>query len=82
MSYQVIHKEYGVFQGELWGMYFWYPTSNVPEQGFYEFTTEDDAAGFVCHNCQMGDNVSNFTITHFDVGFNLSLERLRHLCLN
>jgi hypothetical protein len=37
----------GVFQGEMFGMAFWHPMSDMPEQGFYMFLSEDAATKFI-----------------------------------
>lgn len=46
MSFQVRHKEWGVFQGQFLGLDFWHPMSDQPEQGYCEFPTEDEAKDF------------------------------------
>lgn len=46
-SCQVEHKEFGVFQGHCLGLGFWYPESDMPEQGFYEFPTYVEAEKFI-----------------------------------
>lgn len=46
MTYQVKHKEWGIFQGDFLGLGFWHPLSNQPEQGFYEFPTKEAADKF------------------------------------
>lgn len=47
MSFQVRHLEFGVFQGQCMGLGFWYPESDMPEQGFYEFPSEVEAEQFI-----------------------------------
>lgn len=46
MSYQVRHKEWGIFQGQFLGLGLWHPMSEEPEQGFYEFQSKADAQEF------------------------------------
>jgi hypothetical protein len=70
MSYQVRHSQHGIYQGAFWGLGFWYPTSNAPEQGFYEFTTQADAQeliDFLCSSqCARPMNRADLTIEPFD----------------
>lgn len=47
MSFQVRHKEFGLFQGEFLGMCFWWPMSDMPEQGICEFETSEQAQDFI-----------------------------------
>lgn len=47
MSFQIRHKEWGVYQGSFLGMGFWHPLSEQPEQGFCEFSTAEDAQSFI-----------------------------------
>ncbi len=42
MSYQLRHKEFGIYQGNCIGLGFWHPMSEMPEQGFCEFPTLED----------------------------------------
>lgn len=51
MSYQLRHREYGVFQGECFGMGFWHPMSEMPEQGYCEFPTYESVAAFRAFLC-------------------------------
>jgi hypothetical protein len=43
MAFQIRHTEFGVFQGQCMGMGFWYPMSDMPEQGLARYETEADA---------------------------------------
>lgn len=40
VSVQLRHKRFGVFQGEFLGMCFWWPESEMPEQGICELTED------------------------------------------
>lgn len=69
MSYQVRHKEFGIFQGEFMGLGFWWPMSEEPEQGLYEFLIEVEACAFIAYYVKSGIGdfvVENFTIESFD----------------
>lgn len=46
MSFQLRHRQFGVYQGQFLGLGFWWPESDMPEQGFCEFPTEQDALNF------------------------------------
>lgn len=76
MSYQIRHKEWGVFQGEFLGLGFWYPTSEQPEQGFCEFPDIRSTEKFIMLMCKNGNHPrSNFTIERYDKE---TSERLRN----
>lgn len=47
MSYQVRHREFGVYQGSMLGMGFWHPMSDMPEQGYCEFLSREDAEDYI-----------------------------------
>jgi hypothetical protein len=70
MSYQVRHKEMGVYQGECLGLGFWHPMSKMPELGYCEFRTEQDAqqyVDFLCsRECATPEKPADFTIEPFD----------------
>jgi hypothetical protein len=51
MGYQIRHKEYGIFQGMFLGLGFWHLLSNMPEQGYLEFPSFNDAKEFVDFIC-------------------------------
>lgn len=77
MICQVRHKQMGIFQGELWGMGFWHPMSDQPEQGLYEFPTEVKAKSFVRYYCDegIGDfKAEDFTIEPFDEKLNFEMQ--------
>ena len=51
MPYQLSHREFGVYQGNCLGLGFWYPLSEMPEQGICAFPTRQDAEdhrAFLC----------------------------------
>lgn len=77
MSYQVRHKDMGIFQGELLGMGFWHPMSEQPEQGLCEFPTEVIACVFIAHYVQegVGDfKFDDFVIEPFDEKLNFEMQ--------
>lgn len=74
MSYQIRHKEWGVFQGEFLGLGFWHPMSEQPEQGFLELETLDDAKLCIEYVSKKYD-VSYFSIEPYDKE---TSERLRN----
>lgn len=47
MSFQIRHKEYGVYQGNFLGLGFWHPLSDMPEQGFCEIATREEAEEYI-----------------------------------
>lgn len=51
MGFQVRHSEFGIYQGSAIGMGFWYPMSEMPEQGFVEFDTEQDSQSYIDFLC-------------------------------
>lgn len=80
MSYQVRHKEMGIFQGELWGMGFWHPMSEQPEQGIYEFLTKVKACAFIAYYVEegLGDfEAEDFTIEPFDEKLNFEMQLVK-----
>jgi hypothetical protein len=46
-GFQIRHTEFGVFQGECMGMGFWYPMSDMPEQGLCRFPDEKTAQEYI-----------------------------------
>lgn len=46
MSFQLRHKDYGIYQGSFLGLGFWHPMSEMPEQGLCMFKTYDDAMNY------------------------------------
>lgn len=46
MGFQLRHRDMGVFQGECMGLGFWHPMSDMPEQGYVDFPTYEDAAAY------------------------------------
>ena len=66
MSYQVRHKELGIFQGEFMGFEFWWPASKQPELGFHEFSTKVAACTFIAYMCKKYFKVEDFEIEPFD----------------
>jgi len=72
-GYMVRHKEFGIFQGDCLGMGFWYPMSEMPEQGLAHFFTRTDANEFVRSCVEMHNkltehmmDVIDFEVTAFD----------------
>ena len=65
MSYQVRHKDMGIFQGEFLGFGFWHPMSDVPEQGLCEFPTEVMACAFIAY--YVGDEACAFQAEDFSI---------------
>lgn len=57
MSFQLRHKDLGVFQGEALGLGFWYALGDkeedgaMPEQGYCELKTQADAQFYVDALC-------------------------------
>ncbi len=51
MSYQIHHRELGVYQGSYLGLSFWHPISEKPEQGFCAFPTREEAQAHVDFLC-------------------------------
>ena len=51
MSYQLRHKEFGIYQGSCLGLGFWYPLSDMPEQGFCEFPSYSEAMEYLRFLC-------------------------------
>lgn len=70
MAYQIRHAEMGVFQGECMGMGFWHPMSDMPEQGYLEFLTYEDAAAYrgflVSSACDSPLRFDDLTIEPYD----------------
>lgn len=84
MSFQVRHKEFGIFQGELWGMGFWHPMSEQPEQGLYNFCSIECATKFIEYYCKCGKGdyqKNDFTIEPFDekLDFEMQLAELEEV---
>lgn len=80
MSYQVRHKKFGIFQGELLGIGFWHPMTEQPEQGLYEFPTKVEACAFIgyCITEGMGDfRVEDFTIEPFDTKLDFEMQLVK-----
>lgn len=79
MSYQIRHREFGVYQGSCIGLGFWHPTSEMPEQGFCEFPTHADAeeyVRFLCSDeCDDPFFQTDLTIEPFDREFSEQLHR-------
>jgi hypothetical protein len=46
-SYQLRHKQYGVFQGVTENGFLWDPISGAPEAGYHEFKNKKDVSDFV-----------------------------------
>lgn len=46
-SFQIRHKELGIFVGEMMGMGFWTAISDMPEQGYCEFPTFEGAVAYI-----------------------------------
>lgn len=51
MSYQLKHKEFGIYQGTFLGLGFWHPMSDMPEQGYCEFPTLADVEEYIDFLC-------------------------------
>ena len=70
MGYQVRHKGYGVYQGEFLGFGIWHPMSSMPEQGYAEFDTQEEAQRFIdflCSpECAAQENRDDLIIEPFD----------------
>lgn len=80
MSYQVRHKGMGIFQGEFMGFGFWWPMSNVPEQGLCEFPTKVTACAFIayCTTQGMGDfKEEDFTVEPFDAKLDFEMQLVK-----
>jgi len=81
MSFQVRHKEFGIYQGDFMGLGFWYPESEMPEQGFCEFPTEAEAEQFVqfmLTEASIPLDDGCLTVEPFDRGESERLIRLGH----
>jgi len=80
MSYQVRHKEFGIFQGEFLGMGFWHPMSDQPEQGLCEFPTKVEACAFIAYYATegVGDfKQEDFTIEPFDTKLDFEMQLVK-----
>lgn len=75
MSYQLRHRQFGVFQGECMGMGFWYDDANptaemMPEQGYYEFSDHESVVAFraflTSSGCEAPLKFSDLTIEPYD----------------
>lgn len=80
MSYQVRHKKMGIFQGELWGIGFWHPMSEQPEQGLWEFSTQVEAGAFIAHcisQCVDNFTVEDFIIEPFDTKLDFEMQLVK-----
>lgn len=76
-SYQVRHREWGVYQGSMLGMGFWHPLSDMPEQGFCEFPTREEAESyirFLATESDAPEPAEHFTVEPYD---RAECERLR-----
>lgn len=77
MSYQLRHKDNGLYQGSFLGLGFWYPMSNQPEQGICEFTMKADIQGYIDFlisvECSSPLKRDDLTIENFDVDLNKEL---------
>lgn len=51
MNGQLRHADYGLFQGMVMGLAFWWPMSDMPELGIYKFDNQDEAQGLI-RTCQ------------------------------
>ncbi len=51
MSYQLRHREMGIYQGSFLGMGFWHPASEMPELGFFEFLSYEQADQYIAWLC-------------------------------
>jgi hypothetical protein len=47
MTFQLEHSKLGIFQGEFGGLICWYPGSQLPHLGFWEFISEESAWTYV-----------------------------------
>jgi len=77
MFYQVRHKDFGIFQGEFWGMGFWHPMSEMPEQGLCKFPTKVVACSFIAYYIKegMGDfKVEDFSVEPFDTKLDFEMQ--------
>lgn len=79
VGYQLRHCTYGVFQGELMGMGFWHPSSDMPEQGILEFRTYEEVSAyraFLCsRECRFPMRMSWLTIEPYDRETSLEMQR-------
>jgi len=50
-SYQIRHRVFGVYQGDVSGIPFWYPLTNTPELGYAEFFSLDYAKSCIEFLC-------------------------------
>ena len=70
MGFQIRHKEYGVYQGSFMGFGYWHPWSDMPEQGYCKFSTQQEAQDyidFLCSTeCDQPLNRSDLSIEPFD----------------
>jgi hypothetical protein len=77
MIYMLKHKEFGIYQGSFLGMGFWYPMSNMPEQGLCDFPTVEEAQQykyFLCSKaCEEPLKPEDLEILPFDAEMNKKL---------
>ena len=77
MSYQLRHKDFGLYQGSLLGLGFWHLMSNMPELGIFKFKTEKDILGYLegltTSVCDAPMKRKELIIENFDIEFNKKL---------
>lgn len=69
MSFQIRHREFGVYQGSCMGLGFWSDLSEMPEQGYCEFPSESEAKRHVEFLCTEADGTlrrNDLTIEPYD----------------
>lgn len=75
-TYQIRHREAGVFQGEVLGCAFWSDMSNVPEIGISEFEEINDATAFInmlCHVRPDAFKPEDLVVEEFDYNLDYKL---------
>lgn len=65
MSFQIRHKEWGIFQGDFLGLGCWYPLTSANYLGLLEFETIEKAEFALSIVCSRYDR-NDFTIEPFD----------------
>jgi hypothetical protein len=69
MGFQLRHKTMGVYQGSFLGLGFWHLESEMPEQGYCEFPTENEALEyrhFLLVDCDQPLKDEDLTIEPFN----------------
>lgn len=81
-GFQIRHKEFGLYQGSCMRMGFWYPMSEMPEQGICRFPAYEDAEEYITFLCLDADchlRHGDLIIEPFDAELNIRLMKVGRL---